>query len=136
MAQAETVKVEGLKEFRKALKDAEGANPREMTKALKDAGTILPPKIRSNAPRKTGELAGSVGNVSASGTKGRVPVRAKHSAPVEFSKRGAAARTLTSKYGPPPRFGYKAVADSAGQIEEALFKGLEDIIHIHGWAKE
>jgi hypothetical protein len=130
-----TVKIEGLKEFRKALKDAADANPRELTRALKEAGTILPPKIRVNAPRKTGALAASVGNVSATGTKGRVPVRAKYAAPVEFSKRGAAAQTLTSKYGSPPRYAYKAVEDSSEQVIERIYDGLEQIVTAHGWFK-
>jgi hypothetical protein len=130
-----TVKIEGLKEFRKALKDSVDANPRELTKALKEAGSILPAKIRANAPHKTGALAGSVGNVSATGTKGRIPVRAKHAAPVEFSKRGAAAQTLTAKYGAPPRYAYKAVGDSADEVIERIYDGLEQIVTAHGWFK-
>jgi hypothetical protein len=130
-----TVKIDGLKEFRRALKDAVDANPRELTKALKEAGSILPPKIRANAPRQTGALAASVGNVSAVGTKGRVPVRAKYAAPVEFSKRGAAAQTLTAKYGAPPRFAYKAVGDSADEVIERIYDGLEQIVSAHGWFK-
>jgi hypothetical protein len=135
VAEGFTVKVEGLKEFRKALRDAEGANPRVLTAALKDAGAILPPKIRSNAPKKTGALVASIGSAQASGTKGRIPIRAKHAAPVEFSKRGAAAQTLTAKYGAPPRFAYKAVGDASEEIIERLYKGLEDIVTAQGWFK-
>lgn len=130
-----TVKVEGLKEFRKALRDSAEANPRELTRALKSAGAVLPPKIRANAPRKTGALAASVGSVTASGTKGRVPVRAKYAAPVEFSKRGAAAQTLSAKYGAPPRYAYKAVGDAADQVIERIYDELENIVTAHGWFK-
>lgn len=136
MAQGFTVKVEGLQEFRSALKKAEGANPGELTRAIKAAGAMLPSKVRGNAPRRSGALAASVGSVQASGTKGRVPVRAKYAAPVEFGRKGPAAQTLTAKYGPPPRFGYKAVADSTDEIEKALWEGIQDIVTIYGWAKE
>ena len=130
-----TVKIDGLKEFRKALRDATDANPRMLTAALKSAGAILPPKIRGNAPRKSGALAASVGQPLASGTKGRIPVRAKHAAPVEFSKRGAAAQTLSAKYGAPPRFAYKAVGDASEEIIERIYDGLESIVSASGWFK-
>lgn len=136
MANLGTIKIEGLKEFRSALKAAEGANPRELTKALKEAGSVLPPKIRANAPHRTGKLAGSVGAAQASGTKGRVPVKAPYSAPVEFSRKGAPAQGLSAKYGPPPRFAYKAVASAAPQIEDRLLKAVTEVAKAHGWFNE
>lgn len=134
MVSGEIVKVEGLREFRAALKQADSANPQQLTKALKEAGSVLPSKIRGNAPHRTGKLAGSVGAVQASGTKGRVPVRAPYAAPVEFSRKGGAARGLSAKYGPPPRFAYRAVADASDEIIERLYKGMEEIVRINGWA--
>lgn len=130
-----TVKVDGLKEFRKALRDSADANPRELTRALKSAGSVLPPKIRANAPRRTGELIASVGAVTASGTKGRVPIRAKHAAPVEFSKRGSAAGTLTAKYGAPPRYAYRAVGDASEEVIDRIYDELQNIVTAHGWFK-
>jgi hypothetical protein len=130
-----TVKIEGLKEFRKALRDATDANPRMLTAALKEAGAILPPKIRANAPSRTGALKGSVGNPLASGTKGRIPVRAKYAPFVEFRTGGGWGASMNSKYGSPPRFGYKAVADSSEQIIERIYDGLESIVTASGWFK-
>lgn len=125
------VKIAGLRDFQRAINRAEGENPKAMTEALKDVGSFLAPKI--NPPRKTGELADSKGSARATKTKGYIPVRAKHAAPVEFSKRGAAAQTLTAKYGPPPRYGYRAVEDNLGELEKRLWEGIEEVAKVYGW---
>lgn len=127
------LKIEGLKEFRKALRDSIDASPRELTKALKTAGEILPARIRELAPRRTGALAALVGRPQASGTKGRIPVKARHALPVEFAKHGRAGATLTARYGPPPRYGYKAIEKAADEMQDRVFKELKEVITAHGW---
>lgn len=127
------VKVTGLRDFQRDIAKAGGENPKAMQDALKDVGNYLRPKI--NPPRDKGELAGSVKAARATKTKGYIPVRAKHSAPVEFSKHGAAARTLTAKYGPPPRYGYRAVQDNLSELERMIWEGIEDVAKVYGWFK-
>lgn len=125
------VKIDGLREFQRAINKAEGENPKAMTEALRDVGNYLQPKIRP--PTKTGELAASKGAARATKTKGYIPIRAKHAAPVEFSKRGAAAQTLTAKYGPPPRYGYREVQDNLSELEKRLWEGIEEVAKVYGW---
>lgn len=127
-----TLQIEGLKEFRKALRDSINASPRELTKALKTAGEVLPDKIRQAASFSS-QIPASVGRPRASGTKARIPVKARHALPVEFAKHGRAAATLSARYGPPPRFGYKALERNAKLIEDRVFDGLKEVITVHGW---
>jgi hypothetical protein len=131
--QVVTVKIEGLRDFQRAVSKAEGENPKAMQDALKDVGNFLAPKIRP--PRATGELAGSKGTPRATMKKGYIPIKAKHSAPVEFSKRGAAAQTLTAKYGPPPRYGYREVADNLSQLETMIEERIVEVAKANGWFK-
>lgn len=135
MAPQPGVKVIGLKEFRQALKQSADANPRELTKVLKDAGSVIPPRIQRHAPRASGELAGSVGRVQASGTKGRIPIKARHATFAEFQKKGAYGATMSSRYGGTPRFGYRAVEESVNEVTDRIYDGMEQIITIHGWAR-
>jgi hypothetical protein len=130
------IRIEGLREFRADLKRALGANPRELARALRESGAILPPKIRSGAPQATGKLAGSVGSPTATGTKARIPIRAKHAVYAEFQTKGKYGATMTAKYGPPPRFGYRAVDESADELAERVYEGLKEIVTLYGWAKE
>lgn len=127
------VEIEGLAQFQRELKKAGGENPKAMQDALKQVGGYLSPKI--NPPRDKGTLAASKGAPRATAKKGSIPMRAKHSAPVEFSKRGAAAASLTAKYGPPPRYGYRAVQDNLAQLEEMIWEGIEEVAKVHGWFK-
>jgi hypothetical protein len=130
-----TIRIEGLRELRMALKHAEDANPRELTRALKEAGKPVPPVIRVNAPRLTGELAASVGEPRATGTKGRIPITAPHAPFVEFQRRGRAGATWSAKYGPPPRFGYRSLDSKETEIANILDRELKEILTAHGWLR-
>jgi hypothetical protein len=127
------VEIEGLAQFQRELRKAEGANPKAMQDSLKKVGDYLSPKI--NPPRDKGTLAGSKGAPRATMKKGSIPIKAKHAGPVEFSRRGAAAQALTGKYGPPPRYGYKAVQENLDQLEEMIWEGIEEVAKAYGWFK-
>lgn len=132
MSQAFTVRIEGLAEFRQALKQAEGANPSELTKALREAGRILPGKIRPGM----GSVSAHVGSPTASGKKARIPVRHRASAIAEFSNKGKYGQTMNVRYGRTPRYGYRQVDKNADELSERLNDGMAQIVTIHGWAKE
>lgn len=125
------VKITGLREFQTALRKAESANPKAMTQALKEAGSILPPKIRPGM----GSVSAGVGNPTASRTKARIPVRHRASAIAEFSNQGKYGATMTARYGPPPRFGYRVVEDNLREIEDRIWKGIEEVATVNGWFK-
>lgn len=136
MTVAGGVRIEGLKEFRKALRASGAAAARELTKALKNAGRGLPPKMRVNAPRNQyGEIAAGVKNVRAAGTKARIPIVHRAAAIAEFSNKGAYGQTMTARYGETPRYGYKTVEEEAGTIERDVTNELTDLIGIMGWAR-
>lgn len=124
-----TVEIEGLRAFRQALKEAEGATPRELTNGLKQAGAILPDKIRPGM----GSVSAKVGRPTASGTKARIPVRHRAAAIAEFSNKGRYGATMNARYGRTPRYGYRAVDDHADQLTDRLYDALESIATVHGW---
>lgn len=60
MARAAVVRIEGLKAFRKTLRDMDRGLPKELSKELKAAGDKLLPHARELAPEKSGKLRRSL----------------------------------------------------------------------------
>lgn len=125
-----SVEVEGLNEFRAALRAAESKTPRVLTKALKDAGVPLVREIQAIAAKgKTGRLRASYAT-RVSGTNADIVSRVPYGAKAEWSrKRG------WRKYGPPGRFAAKVVEDQAEQTLLRVAEGLQEVISIEGWAR-
>lgn len=130
------VRIEGLKELRKALKDSVDATPRELTNALKAGAAPVPPAIASKTPVRTGELRASIGKPQASGTRAKVPIKARHASFAEFQKKGKYGSTMSARYGPPPRFGYRGLQTVEDQVAEITFRELKEIVTAHGWLKD
>lgn len=60
MADNVAVRVEGLKDFQKALRDADRALGPELRKGLNEAGEIIVSDVRPDLPRHSGQLAASL----------------------------------------------------------------------------
>lgn len=126
------VRIEGLSELRKALKSAEDGVEKELTRALKESGRPVPPAIRASQP--WGRIPATVGSPTAAGTKARIPIRHKAALAAEFQTKGKYGATMTSKYGAPPRMGYKGLDSVADQVTDIIEGEMKDILTLKGWA--
>lgn len=64
------IEIEGLKELRAELRNAELASPRELTAALKEGADAVTGKAREFAPKRSGKMAGSLRSFSSATTAG------------------------------------------------------------------
>lgn len=125
------IQVEGLKEFRSALKTAIGKAPRVLTNAIKTAGVPLQEAARDRAPKRSGDLAAGYA-VRASGTYGRLINKQPYAMGAEWGVRGKWSGF--QKYGPRgDRIGYPALRESADDIERILTRELTEILTVRGW---
>lgn len=68
MAESATIQTAGLKELRKALKDADPAQRKAIAKALRTTANVVASKAKELAPKKSGALAASIrGGTNAAG---------------------------------------------------------------------
>jgi hypothetical protein len=140
------VRIEGLREFRAALAAAESANPRELTRVLKDVGALLAQAAGGFAPvgradRRSTRQPGPGGLSSGYGTR----VRGTHGDLVnKVPYAGGAEWGLHGRFkgfrrypGPAPggrgRFAWRAVYEQRQVIVRAIYDGLRSIITAHGW---
>jgi hypothetical protein len=123
-----SAEVVGLNEFRAALRRAEVATPRQLTKALKEAGVPLVEQMAVIAAHRTGRLAESY-RTRVIGTTGNIVSRVPYGAKAEWSrKRG------WTRYGPPGRFAARVVEEQAEATLVRVAAGLRDVIDLYGWA--
>ena len=54
------IQIQGMRELRRALKDAEGRSPKELAAANQDAAAIVAREAQRRAPVRTGKLRGSI----------------------------------------------------------------------------
>jgi hypothetical protein len=134
----EVVEIVGLAEFRRDLKRA-GESTKDLTAAMKKAGAPVLAKAATYAPRggegdpHAGQLAGS-GKISAAGSKGRVIFKPYYAPGAEFGAHGRWQGF--DKWGSPPRFGYRALAESSEQVFQIVTTELNDMLTVFGWFHE
>lgn len=128
-----TVTIEGLNEFRAAVRAAQQRAPRELTAALKAAGRPVVDRVQSVVPRRSGLLASSF-SVSVRATKGQIVSRAPYAGGAEWGSRGKWSGWVRA-HGASPRFVWPAVESQQDEIIRVLDEGLRDVITIMGWAK-
>jgi hypothetical protein len=128
----EVVEIVGLAEFRRDLKRA-GLGTKDATAAMKKAGAPVLARAAAYAPKASGALAGS-GKISAAGTRGRVVFKPVYAPGAEF---GAHGRWVGfERWGSPPRFGYRALAESSEDVFNIVTTELNDILTVLGWFHE
>lgn len=126
------VRIEGLSQFRAALRRAEVAGPGKLTAGLKRAGDAPIRRASASAPRRTGALAsGYTANVR--GTTASITSRVPYAAGAEWGSHRK--WTGFNRYGSPPRFVWPAVESEQEEIMRAITAELEEIIEIYGWAR-
>lgn len=126
------VYIENIAVFRRDLKAAEDASPRELTKALKSAGVkVILPTAKAGVPVDTGMLRAGY-KVSVRGTTGAITNRTPYAAGAEWGTRGKWSGF--NRYGGVGRFAWHAIDSRQESILTAIADGLRAIVELHGWA--
>lgn len=124
------VRVEGLTEFRSAVRSALGRAPRELTAGLKRAGAIPVREASIQAPHLSGALAASY-KASVRGTTGAITSSVPYGAGAEFGRFGK----WSGFPGEPPRYVWPAIESRQAEMAEAIEDELHEVITILGWAR-
>lgn len=151
------VEIVGLKDLRKALKEAADATPREVTAALKEGAVEVTGRARGYIHSRSGKLAANAKPYATQREAGvrftlvYAPVqefgttwtrrnpRSGRGKVTKGEKRavragGKAAGTNTVHYTTPtPRFANRAVDELGPELAEATFNRLCRILEAHGW---
>lgn len=127
---ASGVVVEGLSEFRRAVRTAAGRFPRELPLALKKAGVPIVAQAAAMAPRLTGRLASGY-KVSVSGTRASVVSSVPYAGGAEWGQFGKWSGF--ARYGPAPRFVGAALESREAEVLLIVDLELRDIIEAYGW---
>lgn len=129
MALMDPIRVDGLNQFRKALKDAESATPAMLRLVLNDAAQIVVNVAKPRIPRRTGKAAATL-KAASTGTKAQVKVggnRAPYYPWLDFGGsvgRDDSVKRPIIKGG---RYVYPAVDQEYDNIVRRLEKGLADL---------
>ncbi len=134
---AGTLYIANYAAFRADLKKAAGST-KEATAAMKKAGAPVLAKAAGYAPKGSpetgdkhgGQLAGS-GRILAGGNKGRVVFKPVYAPGAEFGSHGRWQGF--EKWGATPRFGYRALNESADQILQIVTEELLPVMTAYGW---
>lgn len=128
--------VEGLAEFRRALRAAEsGLSGRDLAKAIKAGGEPALREASALAPvGPTGGLSKGY-KVRTRGNTGYLTSRVPYAAGADWGLHGKWSGF--TKYGPQgERFAGRAVDTKADEIGEAMSEALRDLLTLAGWAKD
>lgn len=128
-----TLKVEGLRELRKALRGIDKDAPREITRAHREVAKLIVPAARQAAPRQSGDLAASI---RAGGTQKTPTVtvggtKVAYAYPQEFGGTVPLFGGPRVQIKPFRRQGYflfPAIRSSEGKIREAYLTALDRAI--------
>lgn len=125
------VYITNLSAFRRDLKAAEDASPRQLTKAIKAAGVPIVAEASRRVPVVTGTLAAGF-KASARGASGSLTNRVPYAMGAEFGTHGKWSGF--NRYGMPPRFAFPAVEAKADEVVTIISHELEMIVRLNGWA--
>lgn len=128
------VYITNLEQFRRDLKYAVGASPREMTAAIKRAGGVFLQTTKSYAgmASRTGTHAAGF-KLQVRGATGALINLVPYAAGAEWGIHGHWSGFM--RYGAPGRFAYKAVQDKADEFAAIVAEELRDVAELHGWAR-
>lgn len=122
------VRIEGLREFQRGLKQLGPDLPKALRMALNDAADVVVADARPRVPRRTGRAQRSV-KAQSTQTSARVVgggTRAKHYPFLDFGGRVGRNRSVRRPFLPKGRYIYNAYfkAKASGEFEKALQRGL------------
>lgn len=120
--------IEGLTQFRAALRAAEGAYPRLLTQALKRAGEPVIGAARSAVPHRTGALAAGF-KTSVRGSRGDIVSSVPYAGGAEWGSRGKWAGFP----GSPPRYVAPALEARVDLMANLILDELKNVVEAYGW---
>ncbi len=142
------IEIENLAAFRRDLRAAVDASPREMVAALKKAGQPVLERVRQVAAvgrgpkdKHPGLLRGSY-VLSVRGAAAYLRSKAEYGAGAEwglhgkwsgFRKYPAFGTGASSGRG---RFAWRALIERQDEVQEIVTEELRDLLTIHGWARD
>lgn len=134
------IEITNLAAFRSALRRAQDATPRELSKAIRKAGQPIVKRAAEVAPHRSGALARSY-TLRASGTSGRIFSRVPYGVGAEWGLHGKwkgfrryrAFGTGASRGR--GRFAWRAVVEREEEIAQIITEEIREILTIHGWAR-
>jgi hypothetical protein len=129
-SQGNGIVIQGLNEFRAAVRIAAAAYPREIPLALKKAGIPVVAQASALAPRLSGALAGGY-KVSVRGTTASVVSSVPYAGGAEWGRFGKFSGF--NRYGAPPRFAGRAVDQQETVIQLIVENELREIVSAYGW---
>ena len=122
----EAIRIDGLREFRRALKTMDSGLPRTMRLALNSAADIVVGEAKPRVPRRTGRAAGSIRAASTQraarvrGGGARVP----YFAWLDFGGRTGRNRSVRRAFYKEGRYVWKAFGVRRADITATLEKAL------------
>lgn len=126
MATIEPIKIEGLAEFRKALRDVGSDLPKALRIGMNTAMQIVVDDAKPKIPRRTGRAAASL-KTQSTGTKARIKGggnRAPYYPWLDFGGRVGKNKSVRRAFLKSGRYIWKSFADK----REAVLAGLEDAL--------
>lgn len=130
----EQVRIEGLREFRAAVRAADASLGREIRKALNKAAEIVAPEAQKTIPRRTGRLAASVRPASTQ-TEGRVAMGSNavpYAGWMNFGGAVGRKHATVRPRVPEGRYLYPAFQRRESDVQEAAEDALNVIADIAG----
>jgi Bacteriophage HK97-gp10, putative tail-component len=132
MADNVAVHVEGLKEFRAALRDADRVLGIELRKALNEAGDIIVRDVQPDLPRRTGRLAVSL-KAQSTQREGRVVLgsaRVPYAGWIEFGGRivqHSRQRIIEREFIPRGRWLFPSAERNRGRIINVMDGKVDEL---------
>jgi hypothetical protein len=120
--------IEGLAEFRLALKAAAGKAPSALNKGLKRAGDPILARAAAAVPHKTGALAAGF-RTAVVGPRADIISRVPYAGGAEWGRFGKWA----GFGGGSPRFVWPAIEAEQEQITNTVYEELRQVAEAFGW---
>lgn len=130
---ASGIVIDNLAQFRADLKAAVTGSPRELTAALKRAGTPVLARTKQVSARRTGRLQSGY-KVSVRGSQASIVNATPYAAGAEWGERGKWEGFY--RYGMRgERFAARAIDELDTVIAETVYQELDDLVSVRGWAR-
>lgn len=132
---ADTIKIDGLREFQAALRRADAALPKQMRLALNEASDVVIDYATSHMPSKTGRARASL-KARSSQREARVAMggrKAPYAPWLDFGGQGKRkGRPASRPFLKDGRYVYKGLAVKRDKVQEILQAGLMRLAHDAG----
>ncbi len=130
----EALRITGLREFQASLKHADGQSQKQLRIVLNSAAEIVVARARPMVPRRSGRAAGSL---KAQSSQRLARVKAGGAAVpyypwLDFGGAVGKSNSVRRPFFKEGRYIYPAFTSSRGKVEEALEKGLSDLVKKSG----